>query len=96
VRCVVVLAPFQEQSVDIAAIFRSFGYILMSDVVQDVVVIGHYVNRVLVLSSIILESTSQERLREEEPREPELDGSAVLNPVVKEINSIVAILNPGS
>jgi hypothetical protein len=68
----------------------------MSDVVQDVVVIGHYVNRVLVLSSIILESTSQERLREEEPREPELDGSAVLNPVVKEINSIVAILNPGS
>jgi hypothetical protein len=35
-------------------------------------------------------------LREEEPREPELDGSAMLNPVVEEIDSIVAILNPGS
>lgn len=92
---VVILASFQEKAVNETSISGSFFDVLMSDIVHNSVVVRNNIDRELVLSCIILKGASQEGLREEEAREPELNGSSIFNPVVQEVNSLIAIVNPG-
>jgi len=79
---VVILASFQEKAVNETSISGSFFDVLMSDIVHNSVVVRNNIDRELVLSCIILKGASQEGLREEEAREPELNGSSIFNPVV--------------
>lgn len=79
---IVILASFQEKAVNETSISGSFFDVLMSDIVHNSVVVRNNIDRELVLSCIILKGASQEGLREEEAREPELNGSSIFNPVV--------------
>jgi len=94
VRGVIIFTPLQEKAVNVTSVLRCFVNVLMSDRIQNVVVISNHVNGELVLSRIVLKGASQESLREEEAREPELDGCAMFDPIVEEVNSLIAIVDP--
>lgn len=88
------LAALEEQSEHEHTIIRLLLDIIGSDMVAHVVVECDAINWNLILSREVLEGSRQEGLWEEEAREPELDGSACRNPVVEEVNSIVAVVDP--
>lgn len=93
---VVPLASFEVEAIDVASILWSFLYVLVSHVVLYQVVERDSVDRDLILTSEVLQIAGKEGLGEEESREPVLDWSAAFNPVVQEINPIIAVDDPRS
>lgn len=90
------LAAFQEHAIYVATVFRSLFDVFVGHVVLDKIVEVNSVDGDVVLSSIVLQSSRQEGLGEEESREPEFDGRASGKPIFQEIDSVIAILNPRS
>lgn len=61
----------------------------MENKVKDDLIDGDH-----VLTGIILHHASDERLREEKARDPEMIRGAEVNPVLNELDTIVQIINP--
>lgn len=85
---------FNEESIDVTPSLRSTLNVQVRAIVSNVVPERYLVNSDYVLSCIVLQHSSDKRLREEEPRNPEVIGSAIIDPVLEERNAIVEILCP--
>ena len=68
----------------------------MGDVVAHVIRITELVNRDCTLSCEVLERTSQEGLWEEEARDPIDVWGSSRNPFAQEVDSCIAVMDPGS
>lgn len=78
---VVPFASLYIHSVYVTAISRFFLNILISFVIVQFIAEGQSVNSDDMLTSVVLESTRQECLWEEEPRYPEYFRSTVIDPI---------------
>lgn len=52
------------------------------------------IDRLLVFPSIVLKDTCQERLREEEPWDPEIGRSSLVNPFLHKFESFYKVIHP--
>merc|ERR1712151_47687 len=93
---VVPFTAFKEDTVNKDTIIGLFFDVFVGHVILDVIIECYSVDGDLVLSGEVLESTCKEGLREEETREPELNRSTRSNPIVQEIDSIIAVIDPRS
>lgn len=89
-------ATFNEQSMDKGTIFRFLRGVYTLRVRDDLKVVLDSINRNLILSGIVLFHTSQERVSEMEPRDPETSRMALINPLLIFLKSLHEIDNKGS
>lgn len=93
---VVPLASLQVETVDVAASLRLGLHILMGHRVHNDVREADLIDGDSMLSSKVLLSTCEESLWEEEARNPEDIWSSVIEPVRKEVNTVIAVHDPRS
>jgi hypothetical protein len=94
---VVLIRPFA--TLEIHTIYKAAILWFLSNVAEFHIVLndevkGKLVDSDLVSTRVVLQSCSQESLREEESRDPEYYWSSLFIPVVKERNTGVEIFNP--
>lgn len=75
-------ASFEEHSVAETSVFWLFSDFVVLDLVINLIFEGQLINSDLALTSIVLESRSEESLREEEPRDPERRRSTFVKPIL--------------
>jgi len=75
------LASFQVDTVDVATCLRLSLYILVGHGAHDDMGEADLIDSNCVLSSVVLLSTREESLREEESRNPEDIGSSIVKPL---------------
>jgi hypothetical protein len=91
---VIPLAPFEIHAVTDASAFRLLLNVGVLDIISHVETKGEFVDCNCMLTSVVLESSCEESLREEESRDPEYFGSALLDPFFKEVDSVIAVNDP--
>lgn len=89
-------ATFNEQSMDEGTIFGFLRGVYTLRVRDDLKVVLDSINRNLILSGIVLFHTSQERVSEMEPRDPETSRMALINPLLIFLKSLHEIDDKGS
>jgi hypothetical protein len=94
VSLVVPLASLQVHSINIASIFRLFLYLFVCLLVHEDEVKLNNINCNVHLPRVVLQSSRQEGLREEESRYPEYFWCAIVNPVRQEYHSVIQVLSP--
>jgi hypothetical protein len=82
------------EAIGIAAIFWLLCDLVVRDFVVDLHIEVKLVDGDHVLSRIVLQTTCEERLREEQSTQPEHCRGASLNPLLKEVYSVIQILSP--
>ncbi len=96
VRIIVPLATLKVHTVAVATVSRLFSHVTGFQIVADVELETESVDCNLAAARTVLHRARQESLREEETRRPENIWGTVVEPVLKESDSFVQILNPGS
>ena len=93
-RCAVPSGALEVEAIGIAAIFWLLSDLVVRDFIVDLHIEVKFVDGDHMLSRIVLQTTCEESLREEETTQPEDCGSASLDPLLKEVYSIIQVLSP--
>lgn len=94
--CVVPAGTFQVHSIAEGTILRLLSDLGVGDLVINLKLIAQLINGNDVLASIVLKSSSQESLREEEAGNPVSGRHATFNPALEEFNTLEEFAHPGS
>lgn len=95
--CVTPAAPLEEESIYIASKLRLFLNLRWScKAVKQTKLEVQLINSNSFLSSIVLQASSHEGLREEEATHPKNLGSSAIDPLIKEFDTSDEILNPAA
>lgn len=92
---IVPASAFQEQSMNKATVFRFLKIFVDLDIIDNNRIETNFIDRCRGLTGIVLHNTSEESLREEEPREPIVVRRAEVDPFVYEIETLFEFLGPG-
>jgi hypothetical protein len=79
---------FKVDTIDKAAIFRLFFYLMISHMIHDLNLKVDSIDSNNVFSCVILESSGNECLREEEAGDPEDIGRSSVDPLLEKLNSL--------
>jgi hypothetical protein len=82
------------ETIGVAAIFWLLCDLIVGDFVVDLHIEVKLIDGDNMLSRIVLQATCEEGLREEETTQPEYCRGASLNPLLKEVYSVIQILSP--
>lgn len=85
---------FKEHSVPERTVFGLFSDLVVFDFIVNLVVEGQLINGDLAFTRIVLQSSGEESLGEEEPRDPEGRWGTLVEPVLEEGSSLVEVNNP--
>jgi hypothetical protein len=87
---------FKEHSIAERTIFRLFSDLMVLNFIVNLEIETELINSNLCLTRIVLESSGEESLGEEEPRDPEGGWCTLIEPVLEEGSSLIQINDPRS
>lgn len=80
---------FEEESIAETSIFGLLCHFVVLNLVVDLVLEAELINSDLALTGIVLESTREESLREEQTTDPEGRWCALVDPALEEVDTVV-------
>lgn len=92
---VVPAAAFEVKTVAVASVLGLLLNVFMGNCIGVLETVGQLVYCDGLQSGIVLNVSGEESLREEETRDPENFRGSSLDPIVQEVDSVVAVKNPG-